>query len=195
MKLIIATIISLSLLGCVAVKLSQESSHIRAITEAEKPNCKYISNVATWDGWFVGLLGDWTYDQAFENGFKAAMNEVASKGGDAYAIVRSDVAGQVYEIEVWRCGWRNGPSADKYQEASQLQEISSNERMQCDFIKSIAEGSNWGVTKSRNFKGAKKDVLNHVQEAGGDSYYIVRELKNKYGVGLIVEAWRCNLDS
>jgi hypothetical protein len=190
MKLIVSISISLSLLGCNPVKLTKDGTNVRAIIELDKPNCHYISNVAAGAP-FIAYAAN-TYEGEFEAGVNAAFNAVAAAGGDAYAIVRSNEVGSIYEMEAWRCGWSTHKRTTAYQKASKLREISGSERGQCDFIRSIAEGSNWGVTKSRNFKGAKKDVLKHVQEAGGDSYYIVNEIRNKYGVGLIVEAWRCN---
>ena len=129
---------------------------------------------------------------AFEAGVSAAFNAVAAAGGDAYAIVRHNPEATVYEMEAWRCGWNTGKKTITYDRASQLREISDSERRQCIFIKTVLEGSNWGVTQKRNLKGAKKDVLKHVQDAGGDSYYIANEISNKYIVALIVEAWRCN---
>jgi hypothetical protein len=190
-KLVVAFIISLSLLGCAGVKLSQEGRNIRAMTEIDKPNCEFISNSATWSGWVHGWF-DVTPDQVFESGFNAAMNGVASAGGDAYVIVWNDTGGAVYEVEAWRCRWSDSKTVDNFQRAPELQEISASERGRCAYIKTIAEASNWGITKSRNYKGAKKSALNLVKKAGGDSYYVVHEVNNRHIVGLIIEAWRCN---
>ena len=187
MRLAVCVIISLSLLGCGAVRLSEDGSSVIALGEADKPNCKYISRVASSGGDYYN-----SYDGNFEAGFNAAMNAVAEVGGDAYEIVRSNATGQIYELDAWRCGWGSGKSAANYQRASQLQEISASHRGKCNFIKSIAEGSNWGITESRNYGSAKEDALNLVREIGGDSYYIVNVLQNQYGVGFIIEAWRCN---
>ena len=105
MKLVVNTIVALSLLGCGAVKLSQEGNHVRAITEADKPNCEYISDVVSRGGDYLN-----SYDGNFEAGFNAAMNAVASAGGDAYAIRSSSETGTIYELEAWICGWNGGKS-------------------------------------------------------------------------------------
>jgi hypothetical protein len=189
MRLIVFLSISLSLLGCNPVKVTQDATKIRAITELDRPNCHYISNVAAGAPGYAQYYN--TPGGGFEAGVSAAFNAVAAAGGDAYAIVSNNPEATAYEMEAWRCGWNIGKKTITYDRASQLREISDSERKQCVFIKTVLEGSNWGVTQKRNLKGAKKDALKHVQDAGGDSYYIVKKISNRIIVALIVEAWRC----
>ena len=189
MKLLICALFALSLFGCTAVKMTPGGGHVRYMSELDKPSCKYISNV------FPNIWVTWVsiaWDGEFEAVFNDAINKVASAGGDAYAIVTSGETGHIYEMEAWRCGWISDKYALNNRKTSGVQEFSVNNRRQCAFIKSITETSNWGFTESHNSKGARDDAIKHVQEADGNSYFVVNELLNKYGAALIIEAWYCN---
>ena len=72
-------------------------------------------------------------------------------------------------------------------------EIPVDKRSKCDYIKTIAEASNWGFTEKRNYRNAKEDAITLVQEAGGDSYVVVKVIKGSIVI-VILEAYRCNLD-
>lgn len=182
-----ASAILLILCGCGTVQITDKGAQVRALTEVNKPVCKYLSNVVSSGGDYFS-----TYDWNFEAGFNAAMNAVAAAGGNAYSIVRSNETGEIYEMEVWLCEWRKSQTSAKPAQSSELREISEEQRDQCEYLKTVVDGSNWGITKSNNYKGARKEVLKLVQAAGADSYFVVHKLENRYGVGLIVEAWRCN---
>jgi hypothetical protein len=187
-KFIVTIMISLTLFGCTGAKLKQESLQIRAMTEVDRTGCKYISSAETFGSW---ILSDFaTPDELLKDGFNDAMNTVAAVGGDAYVIVKGRFWS--FKTEAWRCNWRKAKTTVIYQRASQLQEISSSEREQCDFIKTTTEASAWGFTGKRNYRSAKRDALEDVQALGGDSYYIVYVLRDPGSVGFVIEAWRCN---
>ncbi|MGD8358876.1 MAG: hypothetical protein PVG42_12555, partial [Lysobacterales bacterium] len=149
--------------------------------------CKYLTNVVSSGGDYFS-----SYDWNFEAGFNAAMNAVAAAGGNAYSIVRSNETGQIYEMEVWLCEWRKGQISARPSQSLKPQEITEEQRHRCEYVRTVVDGSNWGITKSNNYKGARKEVLKLIQDVGADSYFVVHKLENHYGVGLIVEAWRCN---
>jgi len=182
-----AVIFTFGLLGC-ATQLSYEGSQVRAMTEADEPNCKFISEVEASGNWFANDL--YTIDVIVDDAFNDALNTVASVGGDAYGIV-SSYAAAGYVMQAWNCGWGVNQIANLPRSATLPQQISAGERQKCDFIKTIAEGSNWGFTKKRNLRNAKNDAIKLVQEVGGDSYYVVQEILGSIVV-VIVEAWRCN---
>ena len=185
-KVFIAFLVVTGLLNCGYVQITEEGQQTRVVTEENKVNCKYLSNVVSGAGDYYS-----SYDLNFESGFNAAMNTVASAGGDAYSILRSNETGTIYEMEVWHCGWKDSQPRELLPQSSDPNEISEEEREKCEYVKTVADGSNWGVTKSNNFQGARNAVLKLVKESGADSYFVVHKLENKYGVGLIVEAWRC----
>ena len=187
MKWFIATV-PFFILGCGAVTLTEQAAYVIALTEEDKPNCTFISKVAASGGDYFN-----SFDGNFRAGFNAAMNAVASAGGDAYTILRSDGTwGRYYEMEAWQCGWDKGHTQVGTEPVSVLQEITGTERKGCAFITTIAEGSNWGITTSRNRRSAEEDALKRVREAGGDSYFIVNVLQTSGSVGFIIEAWRCH---
>jgi hypothetical protein len=187
-KFLAATVIfTIGLLGC-ATQLSNEGSQVRAITGADKPNCKFISEVEASGHWSGNEF--FTIDETVDDAFNDALNTVALVGGDAYAIISGSHATK-YVMQAWECGWGVSQSTNLAKGASPPRQIFADERQKCDFIKTIAEGSNWGFTKKRNLRNAKNDAIKLVQEVGGDSYYIVQEILGSIVV-VIVEAWRCN---
>ena len=176
-----------TLCASATVLITEKGEQVRALTEMDKPVCKYLSNVVSRGGDYFS-----SYDWNFEAGFNAAMNVVAEAGGNAYSIVRSNETGEIYEMEVWLCEWRKSPINAMQAQLSEPQEISMEQRGQCEYVKTVVDGSNWGITKSNNYEGARKEMLKLIREAGADSYFVVHKLENRYGVGLIVEAWNCN---
>jgi hypothetical protein len=186
-NILCASAILLALCGCGTVQITEKGEQVRALTEMDKPVCIYLSNVVSRGGDYFS-----SYDWNFEAGFNAAMNAVAAAGGNAYSIVRSNETGEIYEMEVWLCEWRKSQISALRAQLSEPQEITEEQRGQCEYVKTVVDGSNWGITKSNNYKGARKEVLKLIQEAGADSFFVVHKLENRYGVGLIVEAWNCN---
>jgi hypothetical protein len=187
-KFIVTIMISLTLFGCTGAKLKQESLQIRAMTEVDRTGCKYISSAETFGSW---ILSDFaTPDEMLKDGFNDAMNTVASVGGDAYSIVEAGF--WKFNTEAWRCDWSKGKTTTIFPQASQLHEISSKERKQCEFIHTVTEAGSWGFTGKRNYEGARRDALEHVQQLGGDSYYVVYVLRDTGSIGFVIEAWRCS---
>lgn len=188
MKTFVLTVaITVGLLGCVT-QLSNEASQVRTMTAVDKPSCKYVSDVEAWGRTFTQEFG--SIDTSVDDSFNDALNAVASVGGDAYVIIGTNKT-RAYFMQAWNCGWDNNQSADLAISATPPKQISAAERQRCRFIKTIAEGSNWGISKKRNLRNAKEGAIKLVQEVGGDSYYVVEERLGSIVI-VIIEAWRCN---
>jgi len=179
-SLFFALISAVCMLGC-ATQLSIEANQVRAMTEVDKPNCTYISDVEA-----RGHDFDLSLDDAFYRG----LNHVASVGGDSY-VIRTYYPGH-YWMQAWDCGWANSYIPKLGEKAVPPTRILAQDRQECTFIKSITESSNWGITRKRNLKNATKDAINRVQQAGGDSYYLVKEIMGPSTVVVVIEAWLCN---
>ena len=190
MKFIAATLfLALILLGCVT-QPTFEASRVRAMTEVDKLRCTYITDITAWGHWFLNEF--YSIDAGVDDVFNDMLNEVALVGGDGYLLTNT-TGGARNVMQAWNCGWRDKAKLDLARIDMEPLEIPVDKRSKCDYIKTIAEASNWGFTEKRNYRNAKEDAITLVQEAGGDSYVVVKVIKGSIVI-VILEAYRCNLD-
>jgi hypothetical protein len=188
-RLAAALSLALFMLGCVA-QLSREAKQVRAMTDLDMPSCHNIKTV--WSEPWNDVFSYRTPDADFEDAFNEALNAVAAVGGNAYRISGGSGLGYMV-LEAWHCDWEGDASPILARSTSEPKEIYSIDRPKCSFVTTLTEASNWGITEKRNTSSAKRDVIKQVQNAGGDSYFIVDSFWNS-GAGtafIIVEAWRC----
>jgi hypothetical protein len=181
--------LALILLAC-ATQQTFEGSRVRAMAEVDKPHCRYIEDVAS-EVW-VDLFAYRIPDAEFDDALNEALNAVASVGGNAYTINAGSNCVHLM-LQAWQCGWQGMPSVSAAKRTSNLQEISATDRQQCEFIRTVAEASNWGFTKGRNSRNARTDALAKVQELGGNSYFLVKDFPYGGTACIILEAYRCSL--
>jgi hypothetical protein len=158
-KTVVIIAIALSLFACTTVKVSPDGSRVRAVTEVDEPNCRFIAKSKAKFDHNNHIFDLDTYYLINENGFKNMINTVALAGGDGYVIQNIDEMGAIYDIEVWDCGWNDSNAADFSKPALDPLEISANERNLCRYIKTFVHSSVWGWSKSNNFNRARRGAI------------------------------------
>lgn len=190
MRLIaIALLFAMSVVGCVTHQ-TQEGSRVRVMTDFDIPRCDFIAKVSAGGHWYIPV--PYTPDADIDDSFNDLLNEVASVGGDAYLLRNPE--GYSYNAEAWNCEWKNSFIRELTKPEAEPQEIFSEERTKCKFLKTFTEASYWGMTHKRNRGNAIADALNEVRELGGDSYFIAHTaIRQGSGMHvLIIEAYLCH---
>jgi hypothetical protein len=166
------------------------------MTDLDRHRCSYVSEVTAAGRWLdYEKYYFYSVDAAIDDAFNTALNMVASAGGDAYVLEHvGDFSQGPLVMQVWDCGWGANPIINLPRSSTRPRELTVEERAECTFLATIAEASNWGFTKERNYKNARDDAIKLIQDMGGDAFYVVLEQMGSV-VKVVLEAWHCNGDN
>jgi len=182
--------VALLLFGCTVTALTPNGSQVRAMTEFDKPQCTYVTEVTA-----SGRCSGWnTCSKEFleDDIISVAFNKIAAEGGNAYGLV-DNYGLQRFAMEAWLCGWEQHPISSHAESEAPPNKISAEDRTKCRYLKTFAAGSNQ-IGYGRRYWDAQEEALARVQKIGGDSYFLAKVLQSTGAPVLLVEAWRCEFD-